>query len=73
MPKKSPFSQMPKVSAKKIAGTNPVGTVVVGSGKPGIVPPGTKYSRAITPKNEPTPLKARGFSSKLKHRKAGHK
>ena len=73
MVKKSPFSQAPKVPASKIAGKNPVGTVGVGSGKPTIVPAATKYSRAITPKNEPNPLKARGFSSKLKHRKAGHK
>lgn len=73
MPKKSPYSQTPAVPAKKIAGTNPMGKVLVGSGMPGMVPRHTgPTSRGITPKNEFKQPKSHGFSQKLKRKKAKH-
>ena len=73
MPKKSPYSQTPAVSAKKVAGTNPVGMVFIGSGMPGMVPKSTNYSRGIMPKNEFSQPKSHGFGYKLKHRKGHHR
>ena len=68
MVKKSSYAQIPAVPAKKVAGTNPVGKVAVGSGKPGIVPEKAGFSRGLTPKNEFKQPKPHGFSNKIKHR-----
>ena len=73
MPKKAPYTQGPVVPAKKTAGTNPVGIILVGSGMPGPVPKLTNYSRGIIPKNEFSQPAPHGFGYKIKHRKGHHR
>lgn len=66
--RKASYSQLPVVPKKKMADTNPVGSVAVGSGKPGIVPEKAGISRGLTPKNEFKQPKPHGFSGKIKHK-----
>lgn len=74
MPKKSPYSQTPSVPAKKMAGTNPMGIILVGSGSPGMIPKQMgPQPRGLTPKNEFSQPHPHGFGQKLKHRKGNHR
>ncbi len=66
--RKTSYSQLPSVPKKKIAGTNPAGSVAVGSGKPGVVPEKAGISRGLMPKNEFKQPKPHGFSGKIKHK-----
>lgn len=68
--RKQLYSQKPVVSNKKVAGTNPVGVIIIGAGPASIVPDKSGVSRGITPKKELHQPKARGFT---KSARRGHK
>jgi len=69
--KKALYSQTPAVPAKKIAGTNPVGLVLIGLHGPGMVPEKGGMTRGLVPKNKFHQPKPHGFNHSIRQR-SGH-
>ncbi len=70
--RKQLYSQKPAVSAKRVAGTNPVGKVSIGSGTPGMVPEKAGYSKGLSPKKDFHQPKPHGINRTIRSKK-GHK